>query len=157
MKDFYTLIKKEPLTLPSPRFNGERIKVRDGVSWAKPLKYVLDMGLAHKTVDARLGRALEILVFLDLMRNGYEVYYYEGIKQCDFVGYNREKQFFALQVSWEITKDNQEGEYSGLIEACKEYNLKKGMIITRDQEYTLRIESITIDIIPYTKWLLRVG
>jgi len=44
-----------------------------------------------------------------------------------------------------------------LIEACKEYNLKKGMIITRDQEYTLRIESITIDIIPYTKWLLRIG
>lgn len=118
--------------------------------------YLSDMGLARKTADDRFGRSLENLVFLDLRRGGYDVYYYEGLGQCDFVGYDKKKKCRALQVSWEIIKDNQEREYRGLIEACRKFHLKSGFIITRDQEYTLREGGTTINVIPYVKWLLNI-
>jgi len=118
--------------------------------------YLADMGLARKTADDRFGRSLENLVFLDLRRSGYDGYYYEGVGQCDFVGYDKTKQFFALQVTWEITKDNQEREYRGLIEACRKFHLKSGFIVTRDQEYAFSEGSTTINVIPYAKWLLNI-
>jgi predicted AAA+ superfamily ATPase len=118
--------------------------------------YIIDMGLARKTVDDRFGRSLENLVFLDLKRSGCDAYYHEGEGQCDFIGHDNTKQCFALQVSWEITKNNQEREYQGLIEACKEYHLKEGLIITRDQEYAVKIKGVTINVIPYAKWLLTI-
>jgi len=118
-----------------------------------PKIYLVDIGLSLPRTNDKLGRALENLVYLDLRRHGYEIYYYGGEGECDFVGYDTKGKFYAIQVAWELTEKNQERELSGLIEACKRFRLKRGYIITRDQDSIHKEDGIVINIVSYIHWL----
>jgi len=85
------------------------------------------------------GQKLENLVFLHLIRKGYEVYYHLGKNECDFVIKEGIKITGAIQVSTEIHDPVvRKREISGLIEAMENYRLNK-----------------KIEIIPVWKWILR--
>ncbi len=118
-----------------------------------PKIFLVDTGLGLKSVDERSGRALENLIYLDLKRQGCDIYYYEDEGECDFVGYDRNRQCFAIQVVWELTEKNQGREFRGLIEACKRFSLKSGYIITRDQDSIHKENGVTINVISYGRWL----
>jgi uncharacterized protein len=45
-------------------------------------------------------------------------------------------------------------EFRGLIEAMKDYKLKKGLILTEDEENEVLEDGFKIKIIPIWKWLL---
>ena len=47
-----------------------------------------------------------------------------------------------------------EREISGIMSACKYLKLKKGTILTNDQEDEIKKENIQIKILPVWKWLI---
>ena len=51
-----------------------------------PVKtYSADTGLCRRVGSEDMGRILENIVFIELMRRGREVYYFEEKQECDFV------------------------------------------------------------------------
>lgn len=63
----------------------------------------------------------------------------------------------AIQVTWELGKNNREREIKGLVRACKFLKLGNGTIITYDQEEILKEDKIIVNVIPYWKWIVKKG
>ena len=97
---------------------------------------------------------LENIVFLNLKRNDKELYFHKNKYECDFLIKNGLKITNAYQVCFYLNKTNEKWETNGLIEACKSHNLKKGFLLTYDQENDIDIDGIKIHILPVWKWLL---
>lgn len=93
------------------------------------------------------GRLFENLVFTEFMKRGYELYYFKEINEIDFI-VKRKDDTFAVQVSYELNKNNMERELKGLKTLMKKINLEKGMIITYDQENQID----NIEISPFYKY-----
>lgn len=119
--------------------------------------YLVDIGLASRTKSFDWGYALENIVYLELKRDGYEIFYHAGEYECDFIIKKSGRIYEPIQVAWEITDENKVREYNGLIEACKLLKKNKGYIITKDQEFEEKIKGIKINAIPFVKWLLIEG
>jgi len=121
--------------------------------------YSIDTGLTKKlsvSISKNIGWLLENTVFLELLRRKEEIYYYKNGHECDFVLREGTKIKEAIQVTQELNRNTEEREISGLIAAMKEYGLKKGLILTEEQEETRKkVEGkYTIEIKPIWKWLL---
>ncbi len=102
-----------------------------------------------------IGKRLENLVFIELNRKGFNVYYHMKKRECDFIIKEGLKVTEVIQVC--LNLDNlktKEREIEGLIEAMKEYKLKRGVIFTFDKEDELIIDDKQIIIKPVWKWLL---
>jgi len=101
------------------------------------------------------GRVLENLVFIELKRKNKEIYYYSNKNECDFIVKERNKIKKAIQVCYLLNKENKEREIEGLLEAMNKLKLKKGLILTQDQEEEIEREGKKIKIVPVWKWLLQ--
>ena len=82
------------------------------------------------------------------------MYYYSGKRECDFILKDGRKITAAIQVCHELDDENRDRETGGILEAMAALNLKKGIILTSDQEAVLKEEEGTIIIQPVWKWLL---
>ena len=101
------------------------------------------------------GKRLENIVFIELMRQGLEIYYHAGKNECDFIIKKGLKITKAIQVC--LSLDNPETkkrEFNGLVEALREYSLKEGLILTFDKEYEIKERDKIIIVKPVWKWLL---
>jgi len=122
---------------------------------ASPKKiYCIDQGLAQ-AVGSRLsddrGRFLENIVFLELRRRGFTIYYHKQAKECDFVIERQGQIVAAIQVCLEMEESStRRREFDGLNEAMLAYELSEGWIFTLDTEET----DGAITVIPIWKWLL---
>ncbi|MEA1913713.1 MAG: ATP-binding protein [Campylobacterota bacterium] len=76
-----------------------------------------------------LGKLLENFVYTELMKQNYEIYYFNKDFECDFIC-KKEEQIIAIQVCYELTHQNKDREVNGL----KKLKLKcdKKIIITYD-------------------------
>ncbi len=102
------------------------------------------------------GRLLENIVFLELKRQGQEIFYYSGKNECDFVIRQGTQITNAIQVCFSFeTPETKSREINGLMEAMKTYSLQKGLVLTNDTEDKLTTEDQTIQIIPVWKWILQ--
>lgn len=102
------------------------------------------------------GRLLENLVFIELKRRGQEVYYYKNKGECDFIVRDKSKIVSVIQVSQIIEKNlNEDREINGLMEAMAQFKLKEGIILTENQEQTIRKDKVVIRLIPVWQWLLK--
>ncbi len=120
--------------------------------------YLIDTGLAINLgfrFSKDLGRLLENLVLIELKRRKKEVYYFIGNHECDFVLKEGLVVKEAIQVCYELTKDNKDREINALLEALEKFKLKKGLILTYDQEDSLVIGKKKIMVVPVWKWLLQ--
>ena len=118
--------------------------------------YAIDQGLVNfSSVSGSpdFGRLLENIVYLHLKRSGYEIWYFKGKKECDFIYRNKEKTIYAMQVSWRLDAQNERREVEGLLEAMDELKLNEATIITFDQEDTLIKDGKTIRLTPAWKWM----
>ncbi len=120
--------------------------------------YVLDNSFL-KTIafnfSENMGNRLENLVFIELIRKGFEVYYHSRNYECDFVIKEGLKITKAIQVSLNMNRpETKKREIAGLIEALNEYNLNEGLILTLDQEDEIILNDKSILIKPVWKWLL---
>jgi predicted AAA+ superfamily ATPase len=59
------------------------------------------------------------------------------------------------QVSYDNSPaGTREREIRGLVKGMKHFGLKKGTILTRHQEETIKTPDAEIEVIPFPKWLL---
>ena len=102
-----------------------------------------------------LGKLYENAVFLELLRQEKEIYYYRDKTECDFL-IKEGKDKKVIQVCFDITEpETKEREINGLCMAMEKFNLKTGIIITSDFETKEKINNKTIKFIPLWKWLLQ--
>ena len=102
-----------------------------------------------------VGKILENMVFIELKRRRKEVYFHKDKKECDLIIREKNKITQAIQVTFRIDERNRDREVSGLIDALKKYDLKKGLIITDDQEFEMEKDGRTIHVLPAWRWLLQ--
>jgi predicted AAA+ superfamily ATPase len=115
---------------------------------------VIDNGIirvfAHK-ISENVGRLMENIVFLELRRKYREnegIFYYvtKDNKEIDFLIENRQ--------IIEVTYDPDREHVKKMIRALDELKIRKGLIITWDQEDVLEKDGKKIEIQPLWKWLL---
>jgi predicted AAA+ superfamily ATPase len=114
--------------------------------------YTVDHGLARVnsvSFSEDKGRILENIVFLELKRRYPSIYYFREKSECDFIVKDRADNLQALQVCYTLDENNLRSEMKGLKEAMEVAGIKKGMIITLEQEDQFD----NIRVIPAWKWL----
>jgi len=119
--------------------------------------YVIDNGMRNTVAfyfSKDLGKMLENLVFIELKMRGQEIYYYKNKKECDFIIKEKNKITQVIQVSVYMDENNREREVGGLLEAMNEFKLKKGLILTKDQEGKVKEDGKIIEIKSVYKWAL---
>jgi len=146
---YYDAFLKSMLIFEARFFSSSAYKQRRN----PPKIYMVDPGLALKTKSHDWGRAFENAVFLELKRRGYDIYYYMGNKECDFILKESSGDFSAIQVAWEVTDENKKREYDGVLEACRSLNETEGTIVTRDQDFKEKVSGINISCVPFAKWI----
>ncbi len=120
--------------------------------------YSIDPAIPHRlgfNFSTNKGRILENLIYLELMRQGHEVYYYSGKNECDFLIKEGLSVTAAIQVTWSVNVSNIEREMKGLKEAMETYGLKKGIIIAN--EFTDISEEIDVRFVYGWGFLLEGG
>jgi len=121
--------------------------------------YSIDIGLNNATefkFSDDIGKSLENAVFLELKRNYTEIFYYrDNNSECDFIVNEKNKIIQAIQVAYDISDVNtRKREIKGLLNACKNFNLDTGVIITYDSEDEYIEDDVKIQIIPFYKWVI---
>lgn len=116
--------------------------------------YCIDNGFITQTslqFSKNLGRLLENLVFVELKRKGYDIFFHKDNGECDFI--IQKKNLEAIQVCYELDLDNQQRELNGLVEGMKKINATQGVIITHHQDDFFEIEGMKIKVIPIMDWI----
>ncbi len=121
--------------------------------------YSIDIGfnntLLYKFSDD-IGKSMENAVFLELRRRGKEIYYHtDRTSECDFIVLEKGTVTGAIQVTYEMeNKKTRDREFKGLINACKQYGLNKGLIITYEEEGSYQESGLTIELVSLVSFLL---
>jgi hypothetical protein len=113
--------------------------------------YSIDSGFAKAnsvSFSNDKGRVLENTVFVQLKKSFEKVFYYRKNHECDFIVTENNKPLLAIQVCYEVNEDNKLRELNGLKEAMENLQIKKGIILTFNQEDNID----NIQIIPAWKW-----
>ena len=113
--------------------------------------YVVDNGLVNVgsiSASKDLGRKFENTIYWSIRRMTKNVWYFtDGNSECDFI-YKLEEEYYAIQVCYELHRDNQEREIQGLMSALSFFNLKEGIILTINQSDLIITDGYKIKIIP---------
>lgn len=122
---------------------------------AQKKSYVIDQGLGI-ALDYKLnqdkGRLLETTIALELLKKNKQIAYQKNGTECDFVIMEKSHVTNAIQVT--VSLDDEQvrtREITGLIEACKKFNLQEGVIITLDRQEEVIIDEVRVHIVP--AWL----
>jgi uncharacterized protein len=118
--------------------------------------YSIDCGFSYNNTSSfskDMGKMLENVVFLGLRRKFKEIFYFQEKNECDFVVKEKGKITLAIQVCYDFNQENKEREINGLIAALKKFNLKKGVILTYNQDDKFLIDNKKIIVKPVWKWL----
>lgn len=102
-----------------------------------------------------IGYKLENIVFIELKRRGYDIFYHSDKKECDFIVRQESRITQAYQVTVSISDaKTRKREISGLQEAMNTYGLSEGYIITMDEKETIQLGDDTIHVVPAWEWML---
>lgn len=103
------------------------------------------------------GVFLENLVFIEMKRRGWDVYYYADKKECDFVVRKGLHISDAYQVTLKMdSPQTREREIAGVREAMQAYSLSKGYILTFEGKETINFDDGTIvEVVPVWEWILQ--
>jgi len=122
--------------------------------------YCIDTGLrnavAFRFSDDK-GRLLENLVLIELLRRNKSVYFFKNPKECDFITEERGTITGAIQVCYDLTRENRDRELDGLRGAMQVHGLTEGFILTYLQEETITQDGSTIRVVPAWKWLTGIS
>ena len=153
--EYFNYLEETYLIQRIPRFAASQ-----KASMSAPKKvYACDTGLvsAIESIDeANLGHKLENLVYLKLRNPDDSMFYFvndaDGT-ECDFVVKRRDGTFGAVQVCWELSRDNEEREINGALRAMERFGLKEAVLVTRDQSDLISEGGRIIRVVPAWKWL----
>jgi predicted AAA+ superfamily ATPase len=149
--DYLSYLERGHLFYYLPRFSYSVRKQQ-----VNPRKvYVVDPGLVAANtcnVQEKTEALLENLVYLKLRQSYPELYYYAEDYGCDFVAFNKEKADMVIQVCAELQPDNLDVEVKGLYSAMEFFGLKKGVLITMDQQDRFIKDDMEIQVIPFYRF-----
>lgn len=121
--------------------------------------YAIDTGMVGAVgfnFSDNRGRLLENLIFLELKRRGYALYYYKtgsGL-EVDFACCTGGKVTQLIQVTYEMGEERtRHRELRALVKAMEETGLDKGLIITYEDENEMVLDGKFISLIPAFKYL----
>jgi predicted AAA+ superfamily ATPase len=122
--------------------------------------YCIDQGIIQATAfkfSRDEGRIIENVVFAELKRRKNELFYEEEKTECDFLikeGLNINQ---AIQVTVSLADEKtKQREITGVLNAMNKYNLKEGLIITKNHEEIIAVENKKIIVKPLWKFLLNL-
>ena len=120
--------------------------------------YAIDHGLIQAvrfSFSEDYGRILENIVFIELKRKGNGIFYQLGNKSCDFLISESGRVVQAIQVAKSLANpETKKREIAGLGEALEFHKLNKGLILTEDENDTIKHGKTTIEILPIWYWLI---
>lgn len=99
------------------------------------------------------GRNLENAVFIELKRDGGELFYYSNNYECDFVVKDGTKITQAIQVCYILDESTKEREINGLLAAMNTFKLKEGILLTFEQNEELIMDGKKIRVLPVFRWI----
>jgi len=153
VSDYFSYLENTYLLFLLPKY---KYSLRKQIQSNKKI-YLIDNALSKQlgfSFSENKGKLLENQVFLKLKRRDCELFYFQEKNECDFIVREKNKIKQAIQICYELNEENKERELNGLIEAIKEFKLKEGIIITMNDEKTIKTDNIVIKIIPAYKWFL---
>ena len=125
--------------------------------------YVVDNGFVSTTafnISENLGRLLENQVFVELIRQGYDIentlFYYRSRndKEVDFVTRKGVKVEKLIQVCYDLTSERtRRREIDALIEVAGELKCQTLQIISYQHKETIKEKGFTIQVIPFIEWV----
>jgi uncharacterized protein len=139
---FATQVRKFDFSVKKSQKNDKKIYIADN-GFIKLLSQSF-------TIDK--GRLFENLVF-NYLKKDAEVYFYFGKKECDFITTKNRKVTNAYQVCIDLNNSNYQRETEGLLEAMEYTGLKKGFIITFENNDEIKIDGKQIIVLPAWKWI----
>jgi predicted AAA+ superfamily ATPase len=124
--------------------------------------YSVDLGLSNLMRVPNLqtrGADLETIVFLELLRRGYKIYYYKTLNnlECDFIVEKNNKIQMLIQVCKTLKDEKtQKRELSPFSKTIEELQLKdvQLLVITEDSNRNQRIDNYEVKIINILEWLV---
>lgn len=139
-------------------FATEKFSYSGRVRIQNPKKVYLSDNVFHTMLSTTLtknkGKLLESLAMQEFKRKGFDVFYFKHAKECDFILQKNRKLTSAVQVTYDLNEKNKKREMDGLVEAMSELKIKEGMILTYDQEDSLKYKGYKIRVAPLWKFLL---
>jgi predicted AAA+ superfamily ATPase len=115
--------------------------------------YVVDNGMRNFNVPIPkpdIGYCAENVVYMELKKTSVLVSYWKGKHETDFVVQNGELKLFNSS----YTNDLPERELSGILEGLNEFNVNKGVILTKNYIETKDVDGKTVEFIPLWAWLI---
>ena len=160
-KKFCNYLSETYLFFYLPRYNS-KIKL---MQKAPQKAYIVDTGFVTARafeLSQNLGRLLENLVFVELLRRGFStqntLFYYRtrNDKEIDFVCRTAYQVCELIQVAYEISNPKTlKREISALTEAATELYCENLLLLSWDNEQTIEENGHIIKILPVWKWLLK--
>ncbi|MEA3466468.1 MAG: ATP-binding protein [Thermodesulfobacteriota bacterium] len=80
--------------------------------------------------SSNYGKLLENLVFSELQKRGYDIYFYNKETECDFI-VKKDERIIAIQVCYELNEQNRAREMNGILKLP--FHLDEKYIITYNQ------------------------
>lgn len=122
--------------------------------------YAGDLGFYYAiTGKIDYSRLYENIVYLELRRRikpNQEIHYWkdpDGL-ECDFIIREGLQISGVYQVTYEMKiEKTRKREVNGIVRCAKVFHMKKGIIITKNEESILIIDEIEVEIIPLLSWL----
>lgn len=138
-----------------PRFNN-KLKL---MKKAAQKIYVVDNGFIQSSalnLSENLGRLLENLVFVELVRRGYEtgktLFYYRSRndKEIDFVTRTGNKVEQLIQVCYDLSSPKTVNrEIDALIDCAEEFHCDNLIIVTYNEHRIMEVRGFNIKVIPF--------
>jgi len=121
--------------------------------------YAVDNGIltaVDYSFSENYGKLLENLTALEILKSGKGLMYYKDNLECDFI-INDRKTLSPVQVCYTLKDaDTKSREIRGLLLACRYLKLKKGTIVTYEEEDNIKIGNIEIEVLPAYRYFLEV-
>jgi predicted AAA+ superfamily ATPase len=146
--DYLGYLKESWLTFPV-----ENICAKLAEKESNKKYYFIDNGILNLFLVDPNTSLLENQVAIQLRRlYGDDVYFYQHGIEVDF--YILEEEL-AVQVCYSLQDiETRTREVNALLKMSKQINVKKMMIITKDEEESIMQEELSIEVIPAWKWLI---
>jgi predicted AAA+ superfamily ATPase len=126
---------------------------------ANPYKvYAIDPGLYNAVsfkFSENIGRIFENVIYLELRRKGEEIFYWKGKGEVDFLIRKGTRIVKLINACWELNKNNEKRELSGLCEAMEKFNVADAEIIVSGYDDRVDIKGKKIVISNFFNWLKR--
>jgi predicted AAA+ superfamily ATPase len=121
--------------------------------------YTVDTGLRNAVsyrFSEDLGRIAENIVFLTLLRQDKDIYYYKNNREIDFLvrkGVDIENLIQVCMTNIENSKAI-ERELNSIEEGMSGFKISNGIIITEDWEENIKCKKGMVTAVPLWKWLI---